>query len=328
LQAIRRAMQELEAEVLAIDSADSELVAGRLRELHAVTPLDLVYERYSLGADTVSEFAWEAGIPHVLEVNAPLQAEAARYRGSKGPAEASSPERRVLERARLVVAVSTRVAEFAIGSGARAEHVIVEPNGVDPRSFHPGRRAELEEGPPVPEERFILGAHGRLRPWHNLEMLGRVTAQLLENGQDVHLLTIGKGDYVETLEPFVPAQRHTHLDWVSHEDVGRYVACFHALPLTYAPKDDYFSPLKLREAMACGAVPLVPDVGDLAEDVGDAGIVYAPGSEPELREALQGLIMDAATHSRLALAAQEKVRGSDWVSIARRTLERALAVTL
>jgi len=328
LQAIRDSMRKLGAEVFDVDSPDADVVAARLHELHRIDPLDLVYERYSLGATTVSEFAEGMGIAHVLEVNAPLQAEASRYRGSEEGDVASSPERAVLGKAKLVVAVSSKVAEFAIDSGAPSENVVIEPNGVDPEMFNPGRAQELGAEAPVPAGRFTLGVHGRLRPWHNLEMLGRVAARLLDEDCDVHVLTIGKGDYAETLGALLPEERFTHLSWVPHPDVGRYVACFDALPLTYAPADDYFSPLKLREAMASGAVPVVPDVGDLAQDVGEAGIIYEPGSESELQEALRGLIQDPGHCSHLSVLAQRQAEGSDWLSIARRTLERALAVTL
>ena len=51
-----------------------------LSELFDNQPFDFIYERYSLFSTAGRSFAKAAGIPFVLEVNAPLVLEAAKYR--------------------------------------------------------------------------------------------------------------------------------------------------------------------------------------------------------------------------------------------------------
>src|SRR5207244_10798291 len=52
----------------------------RLQRLHARRRIDVVYERYSLWGFAGLTFAHDHGVPFILEVNAPLRLEQARYR--------------------------------------------------------------------------------------------------------------------------------------------------------------------------------------------------------------------------------------------------------
>ena len=51
------------------------------RELEQAGPFDLIYERYSLWSYSAMELAQKINIPGILEVNAPLIEEQAKYRG-------------------------------------------------------------------------------------------------------------------------------------------------------------------------------------------------------------------------------------------------------
>ena len=321
LEAIRSSMRQLGAEVFEIDCAKEVQVRRELARLQAEKPLDVLYERYALGATAVSEFSREHGVPHILEVNSPLEEEALKFRGVIHAPKKSASQRVIFEQAHLVVAVSSEVAKYAIRLGADPTRVVTEPNGVDLRLFHPMRSQELENTDWLPSGKLILGVHGRLRPWHNLEMLGEVAARLLNEGAPIHLLVVGNGDYAEILERFLPQTAFTHIDWVPHANVGRYVAQFDVMPLTYERENDYFSPLKLREAMAVGAIPVVPDVGDLADVVGDSGLIYSPGSSDELHSHLHKLVHSSSLRQRLSAVAVTRAADQDWLAITRRTLE-------
>jgi glycosyltransferase involved in cell wall biosynthesis len=122
------------------------------------------------------------------------------------------------------------------------------------------------------------------------------------------------------------AARSTCLGWIAHEQMPRMVACFDALPLAYsADAPFYFSPLKLLEAMACGVVPVVPDLGELPELVehGAAGLVYPAGSIEALAGALERLAGEPALKARLGARAVERARLKSWTAIARDALDLA-----
>ena len=116
---------------------------------------------------------------------------------------------------------------------------------------------------------------------------------------------------------------HTAVEWVAHEDVGDYVACFDVLALGYpADAPCYFSPLKLLEAMASGAVPVVPDLGDLKQVVtcGESGIVYPAGDVGALARALARLARDPSERNRLGQGALAATEGRTWDALAREVL--------
>ena len=103
--------------------------------LEAAGPFDAVYERYSLWSHAAMEVAEEAGIPGILEVNAPLVEEQAQHRGLAHPESAREGARRVFAAASLLIPVSEEVGSYLVAQGADPERVHVVYNGVDPARF-------------------------------------------------------------------------------------------------------------------------------------------------------------------------------------------------
>ncbi len=324
VRAMREAFADLGREVIALDEPDSERLAARLEE---AAPLDLIYERFSLRADRAWRFAVARGLPYVLEVNAPLDEEEARHRPGRRPPMAPELLRSQLRAATTVLCVSREVAGWAVSRGAHPERVLTVGNAVDPRRFHPSRRdAGVRERLGI-EDSFVLGFHGRLRPWHGFEALARVAAELLRQGVPTHVLTVGRGEYAGLLERHLGREHWTAIDWVDHDEVGDWVAAFDALALTYSPDQPcYFSPLKLLEAMAAGVAVLVPDLGDLplAVESGEAGVIYPAGDWETLAARLADLARNADVRRTLASAGRVRAEGFTWTAIAARLLERVL----
>jgi glycosyltransferase involved in cell wall biosynthesis len=315
--AMRDAFAQCGVDVLEIDEKDAADVEDRLARLHTNLPIDAVYERYALGCDAGSRFCAEAGLPHVLEVNAPLMAEAAAHRGFEVDSQAEELETRIYRGARLVLAVSEAVADSVRVRGVSEQALWVRPNGVDTSRFVPRRRPAGPGGP------FLLGFHGRLRPWHGFDLLAQAFADLLDRGHDVLLELVGEGDFAAHLDGRVPAERWSQTGWVPHAEVAVRVARFDALALTYPPEAPcYFSPLKLLEAMAVGAVPVVPRLGDLERVVvhEESGLLYPAGDREALVTALERLIDDVDLRARLLNGAVEVAQGHSWKSMAEEIL--------
>jgi glycosyltransferase involved in cell wall biosynthesis len=327
VESMRRAFVDLGARVAAVDHKDARRAAEVLREIHAASAVDLVYERYSLGADVGARFAREHGVPLVLEVNAPLLDEARAHRGRHVRQGDLDLERAVFGAATRVLAVSTAVADYVLRHGIRREHVLVRPNAVDSTRFAPlleRDRARAELGL---ANSFVLGFHGRLRPWHGFERIAAAASRLRADGIDARVLTIGAGDFERTLAAVLPRSAFKSLPWMPHAEVPRAVGCFDALALGYAPDAPcYFSPLKLYEAMAVGAVPVVPAAGDLPRAVshGVDGLVYRAGDDDELVTALERLACNAAARARLAAGAIATARRHSWKSLAYEVMGFAL----
>ena len=325
LRAMREAFDELGAEVVAIDEPNVERAAQKLQEAQGQGQLDFLYERLALSSEAGATFAHANGIPHVIEVNAPLDEEERAYRADSGARVDLDRMQATLAGARLVLCVSTACADWAISRGAKPEHVVVAGNGVDARRFHPGRRADVGEELSIPEDAFVIGFHGRLRPWHGFGRLVRAATVLRERGVPVHMLMVGKGDYAEHVREALPTDSWTHIEWVDHDEVGRLVARFDVLPLSYDPDQDcYFSPLKLLEGMAAGVAAVVPDLGDLAGTVahGVTGLVYDPRDPDALTESLLRLHAEPELRARLANEGRRAAEAHSWNSIAQLVLDK------
>jgi hypothetical protein len=76
--------------------------------------VDLVYERYALFGHAGTALANELGIPHLLEVNAPLADEHERMRGLALRELARASEAMILNAASAVIVVSDSLRAFAL----------------------------------------------------------------------------------------------------------------------------------------------------------------------------------------------------------------------
>jgi glycosyltransferase involved in cell wall biosynthesis len=322
LAAMRTAFRQLGLKVTVIDESDPAQLQTALEQIAEQKGADLIYERYAHGRSLAARFALRHGIPYVVEVNAPLADEQALWRG-KSESEGDRAEDAVtFAAAGFVAAVSTQVAAYAMARGAEPGSVFICPNGVDTRFFRPRSREKQMPSVQIPESVFVLGFHGRERPWHGFEMLVDATLALLGKDLPVHLLVIGEGNFSALAR--LPSRHFTRLPWVEYEEIPALIARFDALPLTYRPETPfYFSPLKLAEAMACGAVPVVPDLGDLSRIVehGRSGLVYPPGDLNALIGALLTLATEPSRKSSLSAAAADSAREWGWDRIAHQVLD-------
>lgn len=325
VDAMRSAFQKVGCRCMGLDEPDDDRLLHALRAQLATGAIDVIYERYALGKSAAAKFAAENDIPLVLEVNSPLAGEQRQWRGGSNEAEDARQDAIAMGRACSVLAVSNEVGDYAVARGARESTVEVFPNGIDCSLFNIAARDDSLRRRLVPEDRFVIGFHGRLRPWHGFEMLVDIAAGLLERGRDIHLLIVGEGEFSELSR--LPQDRFTRIGWKPYEEIPGYVAACDALPLTYQPDTPcYFSPLKLREAMACGVVPLVPALGDLqlAVEHERTGFVYSAGNEEQLLEQLELLITDPERCREMGHKASLDAAGHSWERIAEFALEAAL----
>ncbi len=323
LVAMRHAFARLDCDVVAFDEPDDAALVSALSQASAQQPFDLVYERYALGKATGARFAKDSDIPFVLEINSPLAYEQQRFRHDAETPAQRGADSFLFKQADCVVAVSNAVADYANYRGARPDAVMVCPNGVDVQRFNLQVSGDAVRREYIPDGAFVIGFHGRLRPWHGFEQLVLTVSNLLLRELPVHLLVVGEGDFDSLAE--LPDEHFTRVEWQPHGRVPEFVAAFDALPLTYQPDAPfYFSPLKLMEAMACGAVPIVPDLGDLPHSIdhGKTGFVYRAGDSGALEELLATLVVNDDKRQAVGRRAGEFAMAHSWDSIAASVLQR------
>jgi glycosyltransferase involved in cell wall biosynthesis len=126
--------------------------------LQRAEPFDLVYERYSLWSYAGMEYAREAGVPGVLEVNAPLVEEQAEFRELTDRRKAEWVAERVIDAATVLIAVSEELASALARYPTARGRVHVVPNGVDTDRFRGG----IAPSHPAPPGTFTVGFVGTL----------------------------------------------------------------------------------------------------------------------------------------------------------------------
>jgi len=292
-------------------------------------PFDFVYERYSPGSYAGMEYAQTAGIPGLLEVNAPLIGEHAEHRGFVCCADAERAADRAFRAATALLAVSEEVAACLESHPAARGRVHVVPNGADPDRFRPGLTPALPGGP----GKFTVGFAGTLRPWHGLEILADAFAILRHNAPGVRLLIVGDGPGRRELAARLAAHRlqgAVHFaGMVDPQEMPAWVASMDVAVAPYPRREGYyFSPLKVFEYMAAGVPVVASRVGQLAQLIEDGvnGILVPPGDAVALANALNQLRIDPDLRARLGPAGRMTVlRKHTWDAVAKRILSLAEA---
>jgi glycosyltransferase involved in cell wall biosynthesis len=286
----------------ATDVALADWLEDRLREFGA----DAVYERLALHSAAGATAAGRLGISHVVEMNAPLPLEAARYRTLDRPDEAARLERVVLGSADVVFVVSEELARYAARQGATRIEVL--PNAVDMRRYPAPSR--------VREARCVFV--GALRPWHGVETL--VEGWRLLGREAPSLLVVGDGPERSALEGI--GAEVTGL--VPHAEVPALLATASIGLAPYAADaPGYFSPLKLFEYLAAGLAVVAGSIAGVREVVAaEHAVLVPPGDPAALAAAVSELAADEAKRARLGAAGRELVAARHtWDRRARRILE-------
>lgn len=292
--------------------------------LEGAGPFDLVYERYSLWSFAAMEYARAAEIPGLLEVNAPLVEEEARYRTLVDRAGAIRASERAFRSASCLVAVSEGVADYLRELTGTADRIHVIQNGVDPDRFPEGLAPAL----PAPPGVFTVGFLGSLRPWHGLSVLVEAFSALHRIDRATRLLVVGDGPERSSLLADLSARgllgAARVVGPVAPSAVPALLASMDAAVAPYPSLPRfYFSPLKVYEYMAAGLPVVASRMGQIGDviDAGVNGLLSPPGDAAALADALDRLRCDLALRRRLGEAARTTVRrGHTWIAVAERLL--------
>jgi len=286
---------------------------------------DVIYERYSLGHQAGLDCANRLGIPFVLEVNAPLVAEAFAHRPETLGSEDGVVERRLFVESDLVAVVSDPLKSIVARSRGTERGVVVIPNGCDPDRFRvpPHRKGG----------RIRLAFLGHPKPWHGAASLPGLVATLRTAGLDVDLLVIGEGpgaDHViERAEELGVSPFIRVTGAVPDSLVSDFLADSDILVAPYPRlRPFYFCPLKLIEGMAAGLPVVTTAQGDLPGMLGDAGVTVAAGDDVAFLRAVADLIRDPDRRRRMGEVGRRRARERFSWAAAGQALDGALDLVM
>jgi glycosyltransferase involved in cell wall biosynthesis len=297
--------------------------------------VDCIYERYSLFSYAGIRLARAFGVPHILEVNAPLAYEQEKMRGLEMKELACQTERRIMRGTDAVIVVSRRLQEFVASCGVPAAHIHILPNAVDPQRF-----ATADHGAAIRTQlqldgKRVIGFVGSLKPWHGTATLCKAFHALHATAPYTHLLIIGDGPERETLEGYIRSNKLnnavTFTGNVSYESIPEYIAAMDITVAPYNPSDNfYYSPIKIFEYMIMGKPIVAGRIGQVEEVIidGETGVLFEPGNITQLTAALAHLTTNASLCHGLGARAQAWVQQErTWDNNARRVIDIARALT-
>ena len=207
-------------------------------------------------------------------------------------------QRFVLGTADAVVALSEREADLlAERFRLDRERFVVIPNGLDLALYGPGERTEIDGAE--------LLAVGQLADYKGHAHLIEALAALSPRHPGLRLrLVAHRHDLQAELEGL--AQSLGVADRLRIEGplgTEELVERYRAGDVLVQPSLAECFPITVLEAMACGTPVIVTDVGGMAEEVGDAGLVVPAGDVRALAAAIEALVGAVAERRRLGEAA-------------------------
>jgi glycosyltransferase involved in cell wall biosynthesis len=277
------------------------------REIRRFRP-DLVFELYSPFGVAGVVTANRLGVPHLLNVHAPLAWEGEVFRHQALSEAALELEATVFAKARRIVTVSAEMRQILLAAGVDGGKIEVIGNGVDLELFSP-------EGPverPVGDEAFVVGFSGSLKRWHGIEFLVDAFRELAPDPR-FHLHVVGDGPErraIRKLAEELPGR----VTWAGALDLEQVPARLRGMDAALAPypalERFYFSPLKILDAMACGVPNVASALGAIERllDDGETGLLVPAGQPSALAAAVRRLADDRELAARIARRALAEAR--------------------
>ncbi len=279
-----------------------EQLRDKLREWK----IDCIYERYALFNNAGIRLARELGVPHLLEVNAPLAEEQEKMRGLEMKELARAAERYIYQNTDRVLVVSQNLKAFVASCGVPEERIHVLPNAVDAERFSAARKSTKVREQYHLNGKHVIGFVGSLKPWHGTDTLVAAFEKLQRLTPHTHLLIVGDGparaDLEQAAHRFNLNGAVTFTGNVAHEEIPHYLAAMDITVAPYIPSEHfYFSPIKIFEYMVMGKPVVAGKIGQVEEIIrdGENGVLFEPGNVEQLTDALARLVRDPQLGQRL-----------------------------
>lgn len=258
----------------------------------------VLYQRLTLGSVSGVVLSRRWGSALVLEYNGSEAWIARKWgRGLRLYGLARLCETVSLHHAHAIVVVSEVLKEECVSRGIPSDRVIVQPNGIDPAIFDPGRfspefiqstRARLD----IPPGAVVLTFLGTYGMWHGAEVFAAAARRLIvegamgEEGRPVVYLFVGDGlRMAEVRAQFADLKlplpiRYTGL--VPQDRAAEYLAASDILVSPHVSNLDgtrfFGSPTKLFEYMAMGKAIAASDLEQIGQVLANS---YRASALPE-----------------------------------------------
>jgi glycosyltransferase involved in cell wall biosynthesis len=287
---------------------------------------DCLYERYNLFLPAGIWLKRKYKLPMLLEVNAPIFEERARYDGLALKGLARWSQAYTWKAADYVLPVTQVLGDIVASYGVPRERIVVIPNGINASQFSSAPETQAAKTALGLDGNIVLGFTGFVRDWHGLDKVISMIANDPPTSSR-HLLVVGDGPARAALEAQADALNIRHrvsfTGVIGRDEVARYVAAF---DIALQPAVvEYASPLKLFEYLALGKAiigPAQPNLMEILTD-GQNAVLFDPKAADGMAGAISKLTADAGLRQRVGENAKKTISDKQltWRENAARAVE-------
>ncbi len=220
------------------------------------------------------------------------------------------------------LAINKHLGDYAKKMGTNKEPIIITA-GIDKNRFNPdvdGSTTRKELG--FHENEIIIFFMGWLYDFSGLREVAQSVSKTTSN---TRLVVLGRGDLFEELKDLsarAQGNKITVIDWVSYENVPKYVSvsdiCILPAHLNEIMRD--IVPIKLYEYLACGKPVIATKLPGVMKEFGkNNGIIYVDHPEKVVEQAKM-IYNDEKLYNDLSQAALHFSKSLDWEKITKKFL--------
>lgn len=298
-------------------------------KIQGIAP-DFIFHRYTFLCRHGISLGKVIQKPVILEVETSVEYEEKErpYLGLGLKFVAQKIEKQVFKGADAIIAVSNALRDHLISLGTPEDKIHVIPNAVDCERFDPGIRGETTRKKYGLGQKMVLGYVGNFDPYHRVDTLLEVVAEIIQERNDIHLLLVGDGLTRSALEDRVKKNERltphvTFTGKVEHQEIPNYIGAF---DLGILPDSNtYGSPMKIFEYMAMGKAVVAPGLAPVEEILthDKNGLLFEPGNKHELKKTIIYLLENEKIRKRLGVDARNTIlQRFTW----KRTAERIVQI--
>ena len=212
-----------------------------------------------------------------------------------------------IRRATAVIAVSRRLADFAVSCGASPDRVSVIPNGVDVAVFHPRSTAGTREALGLSNASRIILSAGYLIERKGHDKVIRCLRELRLRGLDAELViaggTGGEGNAEPALHRLVQElDVASHVHFTGAVPPSKLAELMSVADVVCLASSREGWPNVVNEALACGAPVVATDIGGVPDMLPseEYGIVVPVEDWQQLADALRRALEKPWDRARIA----------------------------
>lgn len=285
---------------------------------------EFVWEQHDLFSGIGYEVAKKYNIPYMVYVHGPVVWESRKW-GVKRPIWGKILEKREaksLKRADVIGCVSKEVATQIEKMGVNKNKIKVIPMLVDTTLFSPKSKDVTIVKKYGLNGKFVIGWTGSFRFFHGLDKVIKAFKKITETKNDALLMLVGEGQLKDDIQNLVKSlnleNKVIFTGSQKFTDIPNFLSVFDiALVSANSSEGFHYSPLKLREYLACQKATIVPKAGDLPQQFEDEKEVlfYDVDSEHGLYRAITQLVDDKVLRAKLEEKGFQKViESGTWLS--------------